>query len=63
MFSRKFLKIIKKVNLKYGCSTFTTGIENAEGNTTYQVTFESDYITLNSTSVICIEGCSEIYEK
>jgi len=53
----------KELILKYSCSTFTTGIENAEGNITYQVTFESDYITLTPTSVICIEGCSYIYKK
>jgi hypothetical protein len=58
-----FSKSSKELILKYGCSTFTTGIENAEGNITYQVTFESDYITLNPTSVICIEGCSYIYKK
>jgi hypothetical protein len=53
----------KELILKYGCSTFTTGIENAEGNITYQVTFKSDYITLTPTSVICIEGCSYTYKK
>jgi hypothetical protein len=48
----------KELILKYGCGTFTTSTENAEGNITYQVTFESDYMTLTPTSIICSEGCS-----
>jgi hypothetical protein len=53
----------KELILKYGCSTFTTNIENAEGNITYQVTFKSDYMTLTPTSVFCSEGCNYIYKK
>jgi hypothetical protein len=53
----------KELILKYGCDTFTTGIENADGNITYQVTFESEHMILTPTSVICIEGCSYIYKK
>jgi hypothetical protein len=53
----------KELILKYSCSTFTTGIENAEGDITYQVTLNSDYITLIPTSVFCNEGCSYTYKK
>ena len=47
--------------LNYSCNGFTTGFENPEGAITYKITFESNYLLLTPTSVICTEGCSYKY--
>ncbi len=49
--------------LKYDCDGFITGVENPEGAITYTITYESNYLILIPTSVICTEGCSYKYEK
>ncbi|RKS42494.1 hypothetical protein BC962_3283 [Gillisia mitskevichiae] len=49
--------------LNYSCNEFTTGFENPEGAITYKITFESNYILLTPTSVICFEGCSYKYVR
>ena len=42
--------------LYYDCSKY-------EKVQTYQITFESDFLILVPTSVICIEGCSYKYKR
>ena len=54
---------LNELILRYNCSGFTTGIENSEGNVTYEMTFESNNLILIPTSAICIEGCSYKFKK
>ena len=49
--------------LRYGCDGFETGVENSNGEITYKISFESGYLVMIPTSVICIEACSYRYKK
>lgn len=53
-----FSIVSNELFLYYRCNGFTTRFENPEGAITYTVTFESNYLLLTPTSVICFEGCS-----
>lgn len=48
---------------RYDCDGFQTGVENSNGEITYKISFESGYLVMVPTSVICIEGCSYRYKK
>jgi hypothetical protein len=52
---------LNELSLNYNCNGFKTGFENSEGAITYKITFESNYLLLTPTSVICFEGCTYKY--
>ncbi len=52
---------LNELYLNYNCEGFTSGMENSEGLITYNITFESNYLLLTPTSLICIEGCNYKY--
>ncbi|MEP5340080.1 MAG: hypothetical protein ABJL44_11770 [Algibacter sp.] len=58
-----FLIQSENLILKYDCDGVNIGSENSNGEITYNVTFESDFLILIPTSVICIEGCSYRYKR
>ena len=52
-----------KLILNYGCDGFTAGVEIPEGTFIEEINFESGYLTINPTYVICIEGCEFKFQK
>ena len=53
----------EELTLNYDCDGFNNRHENEEGAITFKMTFESGYLILIPTSVICIEGCSYKYKR
>ena len=61
--SGTYLVESNKLILNYDCDGFTAGIEIPEGIFIEEINFESGYLTINPTYVICIEGCEYKFKK
>ncbi|KAB1068428.1 hypothetical protein F6U93_06925 [Tamlana haliotis] len=51
------------LKLTYDCEDFTSQFQNPEGDVTYKITFKPGYFLLESTVLICTDGCSSKYIK
>ncbi len=59
----KYSVTSNELTLNFGCEGFTKGIEKPEGVFIEKITFESDYLFIKPTYIICTEGCNYKFKK
>lgn len=52
-----------QLTLDFGCSGFTTNIENPNGVFIENISYEANDLILNPTYLFCVEGCGWKFKK